>query len=137
MGENKIHPEPNTYYSASHEEWFGIQPYLDFKGDITYYTINASSGDNGIINPEGEISVKEGDDILFNFTSDENYLIDKVTIDGTFNDIDLNHTIVVDFVKDAKGFPFEIPGYSIIYFIIISFAVVSIITVKIHYRRFN
>ena len=142
LGENTIHPEPNAYYTASHEEWFGIKPYLDFKGDTTYYTIFASNGDNGNIDPKGEISVREGDDIFFNFTSNENYLIDKVTIDGTsignpsnftFNDVDSNHTIEVEFIK----IPFNIPGYSIFPFIITSYAVIGIITVKIHNRKFN
>ncbi len=148
LEENIIHPEPNTYYNASHEEWFGIEPYLEFKGDTTYYTIYASSGDNGNIDPEGEILVREGDDIFFNFTSDEGYMIETFTFDAfspisgipsnfTFYDVDSNHTIRVEFVKISKGSPFDIPGYSIFPFIIISFAVVSIIFVKIHNRRSN
>ncbi len=142
LGENVIHPEPNVYYTESHEEWFGIEPYLDFKGEITYYTISASSGENGNISPEGEISVREGDDIFFNFTSDDHYLIDKVIVNGTsvgnpsnftFNDVDSDHTIEVEFTEK----PFNIPGYSIILFIIISYAIVSIIAVKIYHRRLN
>ena len=142
LGENIIHPEPNTHYTASHEEWFGMKPFLDFKGEITYYSIYASSSENGNINPEGEILVKEGDD--FFFKSDENYLIEKVSIDGTsignpsnytFNNVDLNHTITVDFVKDIEGSPFDIPGYSIFPIIIISSAVVGIVTVKIQHRK--
>jgi len=142
LGENVIHPEPNVYYTESHEEWFGIEPYLDFKGDISYFTISASSGENGNISPEGEISVREGDDIFFNFTSDDHYLIDKVIVNGTsvgnpsnftFNDVDSDHTIEVEFTEK----PFNIPGYSIITFIIISYAIVSIIAVKIYHRRLN
>ena len=142
LGENVIHPEPNVYYTESHEEWFGIEPYLDFKGEISYFTISASSGENGNISPEGEISVREGDDIFFNFTSDDHYLIDKVIVNGTsvgnpsnftFNDVDSDHTIEVEFTEK----PFNIPGYSIIPFIIISYAIVSIIAVKIYHRRLN
>ncbi|MHA1474867.1 MAG: ABC transporter substrate-binding protein [Promethearchaeota archaeon] len=140
LGENIIHPEPNTYYNASHEAWFGIKPYLNYGGEITYYTISASCGDNGDINPDGEIEVAEGDNIKFIFTPDEGYLVSDVIVDAasveilrgfTFSDVESNHTIAVEFT----ALPFEIPGYSTILSIIISFAVVAIVTVKIQHRK--
>ena len=139
LGENIIHPEPNAYYTASHEEWFGMKPYLDFKGEITYYIIWAVGSNNGTIEPEGEISVKEGDDIFFNFIPDEGFLVDNVNIDGTnigipgnytFNNVDSDHTLRVEFNKEIGSNPFDIPGYSIVSLMIVISAAVVIVTVK-------
>jgi len=143
LGDDVENPEPNAYYTASYEEWFGIEPPYSTS---TYFTIHASCGNNGDINPEGEIKVEEGDDIEFNFTPDDGYIVDKVLVDGisveiqkdfTFNNVDSDHTIEVEFAENPDESPFDIPGYSIIPFIIISSAMVSIITVKIHQRRLN
>ena len=145
LGENLIHSEPNSYYTASHEEWFDVKPNLNFKGEITYYSIYASCSENGNITPEGEISVKEGDDIFFNFLSkNDGLLVDNVNIDGisignpsnfTFNDVDSDHTIEVIFTENREGSPFDIPGYSMITFMIISSTAVSIVLVKIQKRK--
>ena len=144
LGENLIHSEPNSYYNASHEEWFDVKPNLNFKGEVTYYSIYASCSENGNITPEGETSVREGDDIFFNFVSNDGLLVDNVNIDGTsignpsnftFNDVDSDHTIEVNFIENREGSPFDIPGYSMITFMIISSAAVSIVSVKIQKRK--
>ncbi len=145
LGDDINNPEPNAYYSASYEEWFGVKPYFD-TSTTTFYTIHASCGNNGDIDPEGEIEVAEGNDKRFTFTPDDGYMVDKIIVDGTnvgdqssftFNNVESDHTIEVEFVEITEGSPFEIAGYSIIPFMIFSFAVVSIITVKIHQRRLN
>jgi len=144
LGENLIHSEPNSYYNASHEEWFDVKPNLNFKGEVTYYSIHASCSENGNITPEGETSVREGDDIFFNFLSNDGLLVDNVNIDGTsignpsnftFNDVDSDHTIEVIFTENREGSPLDIPGYSMITFMIISSTAVSIISVKIQKRK--
>ena len=144
LGENLIHSEPNSYYTASHEEWFDVKPNLNFKGEVTYYSIYASCSENGNITPEGETSVKEGDDIFFNFLSNDGLLVDNVIIDGTsignpsnftFNDVDSDHTIEVNFTENREGSSFDIPGYSMITFMIISSTAVSIVSVKIQKRK--
>ncbi len=150
LGVDIDHPETNAYYTASYEEWFGMKPPYPTSSTY-YYTIHASCGNNGDINPEGEIKVAEGDRIEFKFTPDSNYMVDSLTVDGTkveppsggsyssyiFYNVDSDHTIEVDFREVIVEDPFVIPGYSIVSFIIISFAMVSIITVKIHQRRLN
>ncbi|QEE15914.1 ABC transporter substrate-binding protein [Promethearchaeum syntrophicum] len=146
LGENLIHPTPNVYYTGSHEEWFGRNPYLDFRGDFIYYTINTSSSNNGIIDPEGEISVLEGDDRFFKFIPDEGFMVDSVNIDGTiigtphnytFENVDSDHTLFVEFKKGFEEDPFELPGYSIIPLILLSSTAVCIVATKIQKRKPN
>ena len=141
LGENSIYPTPIPYYTTSHKEWFGTKPYINFYGEITHYKIDATCSNNGTINPIGEISVAEGDDKFFNFIPDDGFLVDHVSIDGTnigtsnnytFTNVNSDHTLRVEFIKESI---FDIPGYSIILFIVISSAAVSIITVKIQKRK--
>jgi uncharacterized protein (TIGR02145 family) len=73
------------------------------------YIITASAGENGIIDPEGEITVICGENQTFTFTPNTNYEINQVLIDGTnnpaavaageytFTDVNANHTIHVTF----------------------------------------
>ena len=71
-------------------------------------------------------------------------MVDNVNIDGTsignpsnytFNDVDSDHTIEVNFIENREGSPFDIPGYSMITFMIISSTAVSIVSVKIQKRK--
>jgi hypothetical protein len=79
------------------------------------YTIEATSGANGSISPEGDIIVAEGSDQSFTITANEGYHIDDVTVDAvsvgavssyTFENILSDHSIHADF---------EINSYTLIY----------------------
>ncbi|MPM97134.1 hypothetical protein SDC9_144307 [bioreactor metagenome] len=78
------------------------------KFKLKNYTITATAGENGTINPNGNVIVAYGKDITFNFKPNENYDIDKITVDGkeiehtgnlqyTFNGVTANHTIHITF----------------------------------------
>ncbi|MCL2040566.1 MAG: choice-of-anchor J domain-containing protein [Bacteroidales bacterium] len=71
------------------------------------YTITATAGANGIINPSGVVTVNHGDNQTFFFIPDSGYQPDEVTVDGapvsftenqyTFTNITSDHTINVTF----------------------------------------
>ena len=75
------------------------------------YTITATAGPNGSIDPLGQVKVKYGTSKTFTFTPAPNYLILDVLVDGvsnpaavaagsyTFTNVTSNHTIHVTFVK--------------------------------------
>ena len=69
-------------------------------------TIDASAGPNGKINPNGKISIPQGDDQTFKITADANYRITDVQVDGksigakssyTFTNVKDNHSIAASF----------------------------------------
>ncbi len=79
---------------------------------IVLRTIAASAGPNGSINPEGDVTVLNGQDGVFDITPDPGYAIEDVLVDGvsvgavatyTFDAVVVNHTISASFV--------ELPGY--------------------------
>ncbi len=70
------------------------------------YTITASAGPGGNINPSGTITVNHGEDKTFTITPNTGYHITNVIVDGapvgtvttyTFNDVTANHTIAAYF----------------------------------------
>ena len=75
------------------------------------YTITATAGPNGSIDPLGQVEVKYGTSETFTFTPDPNYLVLDVLVDGAsnpaavaagsypFTNVTRNHTIHVTFVK--------------------------------------
>jgi hypothetical protein len=72
------------------------------------FTIKATSGSNGTIEPIGDISVPCSNDQKFTIIPDEHYNIDDIKVDGeskgslsefTFQDIDTPHTIEATFSK--------------------------------------
>lgn len=74
------------------------------------YTIEASSGANGRIDPAGSVKVAAGADQTFTITADAGYHISDVTVDGvskgavssyTFEDVRANHTIHATFAKNS------------------------------------
>lgn len=78
------------------------------KPEPVTYVITASAGNNGSIEPEGEIVVNEGQNQTFTIIPDAGYKIDNVLINGesigvveayTFTDIDHDCTIEVTFEK--------------------------------------
>ncbi|WP_169507558.1 glycoside hydrolase domain-containing protein [Paenibacillus harenae] len=84
---------------------------------VDTHTITASAGENGAIDPSGEVTVIAGRNQTYSFTPDDGYAIDKVTVDGieaavsdsyTFTDITDSHSIHVTFKKMVNA-----PGCSI------------------------
>jgi len=76
---------------------------------IDTYTITASAGAGGSINPSGDVAVNCGADQSFTITPDAGYWIDDVVVDGqsvgarnsyTFSNITSNHTIQASFSQD-------------------------------------
>jgi len=72
------------------------------------YTITATAGNNGSIDPAGEIDVKKGADQAFTITPDTGYEIEDVLVDGvsvgavtsyTFENVTENHTITATFTE--------------------------------------
>ena len=75
------------------------------------YTINATTGTGGSINPSGAVSVTSGTDQAFNIISDSGFLISAVLVDGvaqpdavsqasytfTFSAVNADHTISASF----------------------------------------
>ncbi|MGC9342375.1 MAG: SGNH/GDSL hydrolase family protein [Bacteroidales bacterium] len=70
------------------------------------HSITATSGANGTIDPDGSVTVNQGDDQAFSFTPDEGYQVDDVLVDGnpegamsnyTFSNVNANHSISVSF----------------------------------------
>jgi len=70
------------------------------------HTITATAGANGTISPEGTITVNDGDDALFIFTSNEGYHVENVLVDGvsvgalsshTISNVTSDHSIHADF----------------------------------------
>jgi hypothetical protein len=91
---------------------------LDVSGSVTpvVYTITASAGDGGSINPSGEVSVEEGSNQSFTITANTGYHIVDVLVDGssegavstyTFSSVAANHTIVASFAETT------VPVYTI------------------------
>ncbi|MHC4501000.1 MAG: C1 family peptidase, partial [Planctomycetota bacterium] len=74
---------------------------------IPTYTISASAGPHGSIQPAGNIVVDHGDDLAFTATPDAGYWVEKWSVDGRtvqgggnyyiLTDIDAAHTVVVTF----------------------------------------
>lgn len=76
------------------------------------YTITASAGEGGSINPSGAIIVLEGESQSFTIVADTHYSITSVLVDGTealaslnngvytFNNVRANHTIIASFTED-------------------------------------
>jgi len=80
---------------------------------IQQFTITASAGDNGNIEPEGEISISKGESLIFTITPDICYQIEKITINETeevearspytIDDIQEDYNIEVNFtISDKK-----------------------------------
>lgn len=77
----------------------------------TFHFINATAGENGLIEPEGAIMISEGGSQTFIITPDEGYQIANVLVDGisvgsvstyTFENIWQNHTIYAGFIAPGS-----------------------------------
>ena len=76
------------------------------------YTITASAGSHGSINPSGSITVNQGSDKSFTIIPDTGYQIDDVLVDGnsvgavssyTFTNVTQDHTISATFIMEDNG----------------------------------
>ncbi len=74
----------------------------------TYYTLTASAGEGGKIDPSGRVSVRRNSDKTFTITPNEGYIVDDVLVDGesvgavskyTFEKVTKAHTIEASFQK--------------------------------------
>jgi len=79
---------------------------IEAKFNKSNYTITASSGPNGSITPEGDVTVSYNGSQTFDFTPDTGYEINDVLVDGvsvgnaasyTFSNVDNDHTIFVSY----------------------------------------
>ncbi|MCG8698104.1 MAG: T9SS type A sorting domain-containing protein, partial [Bacteroidales bacterium] len=84
---------------------------------VVTYTITATAGPNGSIDPAGTITVSEGGEQTFNIIPDAGYSVDNVIVDGiskgklqtvTFTNVTADHSIEAFFVKDAN--PITVTG---------------------------
>jgi len=85
------------------------------------FTISASAGSNGSINPSGDVIVNEGSDQTFVITPDNNYQINAVVVDGyivgkqslfTFTNINNDHTITANFNELENNISSTINAYT-------------------------
>ena len=88
--------EQDTEYSLHVRAVCGDEhsPWSDpahFSTEPTTYIVNATSGDHGSIDPEGEIEVVHGESLFFTFMPDMHHHIDEVSVDGTsiMDDVDM------------------------------------------------
>ena len=103
----------DTYSGGSVTSSSKIQRTYKEKAVINHKII-ASAGSNGIISPNGEIEVEEGQSKTFTFSANSGYEIDQVLIDGTnnttavtagsytFENVTQSHSISVSF-KTVSG----------------------------------
>lgn len=79
---------------------------VSFAADTTLYTINASAGANGSINPSGAVSANQGINKPFTITPNSGYRIADVLVDGvsvgpvsdySFLNVAANHSISASF----------------------------------------
>jgi len=90
---------------------------LNLQADVNY-TITASAGAGGSINPSGSVSVPLGGNKVFTMTANAGYAIADVVVDGvsqgavstyTFSNVTANHTITASFQRltgDLFGYVF-------------------------------
>lgn len=101
------------YKTALSESELGqLESVLRPRFGIVLRTITASAGPNGIISPEGDVSVLNGTDQTFDITPDSGFAIEDVLVNGvsvgdvpsyTFEEVTANQTISATFA--------ELPGF--------------------------
>lgn len=76
------------------------------------YTIEASAGKNGTIDPEGTVAVFEGQDVEIRITPDKGYVVYRLKVDDanvktartyTFKNVRESHTIYARFLKNGSN----------------------------------
>ena len=82
------------------------------EAETVNYTITATAGANGSIDPQGNITVEKGNDIAFTFKPNNGYQVSKVYVDGretpiaansfSFKKVNANHMLSVTFEQAKK-----------------------------------
>jgi len=106
-----------TFANVAQEHTLGVT-FAEDSQPVKTYEIKASAGTHGTIEPNGTISVQEGDSVVYKITPDSGYHISDVFVDGTrvigaelahivntgtytFTNVNRNHTIDVLFEEDG------------------------------------
>jgi len=112
--DGSVVPSPGTSYTFTNVT-ANHTIHVTFKPTATpQFTIVASAGTGGTINPSGNVIVNQGTNQTFTFFPDVNYEVDKVKVDGvevevtddsfTFLNVTSDHSINVTFKeKNAVG----------------------------------
>jgi len=101
IGETGKQPEVRTEspttvgLTADADDWTAVAVF------VTEFTILATAGDGGEIDPDGNVVLAPGDDQTFTITPDEGYRIDDVEVDGDSVYDEL------EFLNAAATFTFE------------------------------
>lgn len=112
-----IGPESNYTFSDIQEGHTISASFIQQAGDS--YTITATAGTGGTINPKKDVQVNKGDDQSFTITPDTGYEIADVLVDGssqgpitlyTFEDVQKNHTIQASFSPEEYTVTLSIVG---------------------------
>jgi len=83
-------------------------------GEVTTYTIMASGGTGGTINPSGTVAVDQGASQIFTIAPDSGHVIADLVVDGasvgaaaiyTFTNVTSNHTIAASFSPIVSNSP--------------------------------
>jgi len=81
------------------------------RGRIPQYLITATSGEHGKIEPNGEISIDEGDSLTFTITPESGYIVNDLLVNNksagaknsyTFSSVKADQTIHATFKKEAQ-----------------------------------
>lgn len=107
-----------TYYNFSNVQAnHTISVSFVYSGGGTTFTITASAGANGTINPTGQVSVAQGGNQAFTITPSAGYNVQSVLVDGVsagaityynFQNVQANHSISATFVYGGGGTTFTI-----------------------------
>ena len=80
----------------------------------TTYTLTATAGENGQIDPEGEVILNESGTQVFTIAPDEGYMVDDVLVDDlsvgavsfyVFTEVSQDHTIEASFIQQQDLIP--------------------------------
>jgi hypothetical protein len=86
--------------------------YASFVSQSVTFTITASAGSGGSINPSGGVVVNQGANKTFTIAANSGFTISSVTVDGanqgaitafTFSNVQANHTISATFASSGGG----------------------------------
>ncbi len=85
---------------------------VDVSFERAEFTVTASAGPGGGVNPSGTVSLARGGGMTFHMTPDAGYYLDDLLVDGasvgpfaayTFSDVQADHTLRALFSKRASG----------------------------------
>jgi hypothetical protein len=93
-------------------DWVNVQSWAGgtASGGGNHFTITASAGSGGSINPTGAVSVNQGANQTFSITANSGFSVSSVTVDGanqgaitsfTFSNVQAAHTISASFVAST------------------------------------